>query len=675
MNRLAHLAFIGASLVAATFLLAAPAEAQRPIPVSIQSTPPGAQVFLDTATGAPIGVTPLTNVRVASGSHTLIFRLDGYEEGRLPVNIARRRETFRVTLAAQGVISITPGNDAAGGAAVRIDGQPVGNVPFRTNVQPGRHMIQVGREGYVTFNQWLEVAGGQVATLPVMLEREAPQTGSLLVAGDVSGAPIYVDGDPRGVTPQVIEGLTVGQHTIEVRAQGLPPFTQQVLITAGSRATLNPVIRPSAPAGGTLRVLASVAGARISIDGEAAGQAPVSRDNLSPGEHIVEAQADGYAPLQQVVTIEAGAQRAISLTLQPAAAAPGRIVVNASVEGAVVTIDGADRGAPPIVIENASVGTHAIVVTAAGYDTLRTTCEVRAGHDCEINARMQPVGTPVRVTSNARSAELFVDGESRGPVPFEGNLPVGHHQIEVRAEGYDSHVEQIELIAQNGARVINAELESNRTGPTPEEQEADEAQRRVNDRIGAMTHAAGPLPTDLFVVDLSIGIPYLAEVRLGVGVNEFLELGFATRTYGRLTEFEGRGEFSYRPIPQIGIGGQVKFGGGIGGASTWYANFEGLVSLYFSNRGAFTLWFGFDNYTDRWPYLETDASTEMPMLGRDNGTRARLGGSLEFVLTNRWNAFGTLEGIVAGNGRRAYGDFIWNADPLLYFRLGLTYKF
>lgn len=674
MFKFARFAFIGcfAFVAAAT---TSTAEAQRPIPVSIQSTPPGAQVFLDVTTGTSIGMTPLSNVRVASGSHVLIFRLDGYEEGRLPVSIARRRETFRVTLAALGVISISAGNDAAGGAAIRIDGQPVGNVPFRTNVQPGRHMLQVGREGYVTFNQWIEVAGGQVATMPVMLEREAPQTGSLLVAGDVSGAPIYVDGDPRGVTPQVIEGLTAGAHTIEVRAQGLPPFSQQVMITAGGRATLNPTIRPAAPTGGSIRVLANVPGARISIDGDVVGPAPASRENLTPGEHILEAQADGYQPLQQVVTIEAGSQRAVSLTLVAQAAAPGRIVVNATVEGAVVTVDGADRGAPPIVIDSATAGTHAIVVTAAGYDTLRTTCEVRPGHDCEISAHMQPIGTPVRVTSNARTAELFVDGESRGPVPFEGNLPVGHHQIEVRAEGYNPHVEQIELIAQNGARVIDANLESNRQGPTPEEAAAEVAEQRLADRIGAMTHAAGPLPADLFVVDMSVGIPYLAELRLGVGVNDFLELGFATRTFGRLTEFEGRAELSYRPIPQIGVGAVAHVGGGIGAASTWFLNLEGVFSLYFSNRGAFTLWFGVDNYTDKWPYLETDSSTEMPLLGRDASTRARLGGSLEFVMSNHWNAWGTLEGVVAGHNRRVYGDFIWTHDPLLYFRLGVTYKF
>ena len=38
-------------------------------------------------------------------------------------------------------------------AAIRIDGVPVGNVPYSANVSPGRHMVQVGREGFVTFSQ------------------------------------------------------------------------------------------------------------------------------------------------------------------------------------------------------------------------------------------------------------------------------------------------------------------------------------------------------------------------------------------------------------------------------------------------------------------------------------------------------------------------------------------
>ena len=164
--------------VSALFALAffaAPTVAQ--VPVNVESTPPGATVFLDTESDASrLGVTPLRPVRLGRGPHTLIFKLPNHEDARVQINVARRRETFRAVLEPLGVIDVTAGNAAAAGAAVRIDGQPAGNVPHRQNVQPGRHLVQVGREGYVTFNQWTDVAGGQVVTLPVLLEAQAPST-------------------------------------------------------------------------------------------------------------------------------------------------------------------------------------------------------------------------------------------------------------------------------------------------------------------------------------------------------------------------------------------------------------------------------------------------------------------------------------------------------------------
>lgn len=84
------------SLSAASFLLpGAPARAQVRIPINIESVPPGATVYLDTTTSAPLGTTPLTNIRVARGDHTFIFQLANHEEARLAVTVQRRRETFR----------------------------------------------------------------------------------------------------------------------------------------------------------------------------------------------------------------------------------------------------------------------------------------------------------------------------------------------------------------------------------------------------------------------------------------------------------------------------------------------------------------------------------------------------------------------------------------------------
>ena len=202
-------------------------------------------------TGAPICTTPCRTIRVARGSHTLIFKLERHGDAQVQVTIARRRETFRATLNPQSTISVSGNNESATGAAIRIDGVPVGNVPYSATVPPGRHMVQVGREGFVTFSQWVDLAPAQGLQLPVSLEREAPQTGSVLVAADVSGAEVRVDGDGqvRGTTPAFIENLSPGSHSIEVRAPNLPPKTETVNITTGQRAVLNVTLRPAAPTG------------------------------------------------------------------------------------------------------------------------------------------------------------------------------------------------------------------------------------------------------------------------------------------------------------------------------------------------------------------------------------------------------------------------------------------
>ena len=128
------------------------ARAQTPIPITIESTPPGATVYLDSTETPPIGVTPLRNVRIPRGNATFIFKLDNHEEARLPVRIYKRRETFRAVLSPLSTIVVTAGNEQADGAAVRVDGEPVGNVPMQTNVKPGRHLVQVGKEGFKTFS-------------------------------------------------------------------------------------------------------------------------------------------------------------------------------------------------------------------------------------------------------------------------------------------------------------------------------------------------------------------------------------------------------------------------------------------------------------------------------------------------------------------------------------------
>ncbi|MEM1415783.1 MAG: PEGA domain-containing protein [Myxococcota bacterium] len=735
-----------AALTALAALAPAPASAQgsasRPIPVNIESNPPGATVYYQSVDPANrIGTTPITAARIPRGQRVLIFQLEGHEEKRLEVRVQRRRETFTATLEPFSVINITGANEAASGAAVRVDGEPVGNVPYRGRVEPGRHLVQVGREGHRTFSQWVELSGGQVLTLPVLLEAEQAPTGSLLVAGDTPGAQIFLDGAPRGTTPTVLDDIPAGEHVLEVRSTdpNLEPFRQTVRVIAGERLTIAARLQPATAAGGSLRVLATPRGAVVSVDGEVIGEAPAGREGLSPGEHIVTVEAEGYQRAEQTVTIEDGRQRVISVTLDAIGQAPGRIVVNANVDRAEVFIDGEPRGSVPVVVSEPPAGTHAIVVRAEGYQEYRRTCSVGPGLDCDVDARLEPIGTPVRVEANVSQAQLYVDGELEGPVPWEGTLPVGSHRIEVRAPGYRTYEAQVALRPSADVRIFNVGLVGENE-LSVDERRAQVEQRRER-HTQAVSRSGATLPADLAVLDFSLGWPHLFEFRLGIGILDWLEAGIGFRTFGRLTEFEGRVKAGYRPVRQISVGGQVRIGGGLGPArdardfelddlesvngtrpadlsfstNTFFVSMEGLFSLHFLRAGNFTLWVGADFIRDGYGFNATasncrfgseqtvtvggnevpicDATREQIEADPDYGTaelrqaarlddsqglgRIRIGGSLEFILNERWNAWGAFEGVLTSRNRRIFGDVfgLGNADLRMYFRLGATYKF
>ena len=585
------------------------------------------------------------------------------------------------------VIVITAGDDATAGAAIRIDGEPSGNVPLRKTLAPGRHLVQVGKRGYTTFSKWMDFAPAQVVNVPVTLAPQALKTGSLLIKADVTGLPVLIDGQNRGGTPLVVDGLAEGEHTVQIESpgEGYKAFSEVVVIKANERTTVEASIR-IAPDLGSLRVIASVPGAIISLDGEDIGVAPAARGGLTPGEHVVVAKAEGYEPVEQSVTVIAGRERVVSLRFTTASTDVARIFVRASVPEASVTIDGEDYGTPPITIEPAELGTHSIVVRARGYREVRRTCTVAPSRNCDVYAELFTLGVPVRVEANVAGAQLFVDGQPYGPVPWEGDLPEGTHRLEVRAEGYESHVEQVRLQKSTRVRLVQVILAAAVVAVDGEKREK-EAQRSDPLR-NTVTHAGAPVPVGVGTLDFSTGWPWLASLGMRTGLTNFLDLGLYVATFGRLTDVSVSTKVGYAVSRNFSVGADLQIGGGGGPAqrarvgtthppNDCFIDLDAILSLHFPPRGALSIWMAMDFNSDRWDFEGNDSSMLDSSGSRQNIVRGRLGGSLEIVVTQRWNVWLEVEGIVAGDRRRVLGDIFGGGRPdsKVYGQAGATFKF
>lgn len=203
------------------------------------------------------------------------------------------------------------------GATVSVDDKPVGTTPLAKPVRVlfGSRSITVKKDGFAPFQTTLEVAAKATMTVDVSLQAKA-KGGTVRVAVK-GGEPLTIVVDDKEVGTSPWEGvLAAGAHTIAGRSAALVAAAVPIEVKEGQDASVELV--PGSPIG-KLEVRTDPEKARVEIDGEAAGTAPVSRD-LPAGEHRVVVKAEGYETVSKTVTVAAGEVFVETVTLRKATA-------------------------------------------------------------------------------------------------------------------------------------------------------------------------------------------------------------------------------------------------------------------------------------------------------------------------------------------------------------------
>ena len=134
------------------------------------------------------------------------------------------------------------------------------------------------------------------------------------------------------------------------------------------------------------------------------------------------------------------------------------ITVESDPKGVSVYIDGTEglRGQTPMTTK-LKPGTHNLTLKLAGYVTLKRKILVRLGESRKLFFKLEKIrrAGKVRITSNVRGANIFVDGRNVGRTPFRQKLvlPEGTHQITVEKEDYSPVNKTIEVVADQSYEV------------------------------------------------------------------------------------------------------------------------------------------------------------------------------------------------------------------------------
>ena len=248
--------------------------------VTVTSTPSGALVFLDEK---QVGQTPLTLDRIASGSHSLRLQAPQYAVERRNVSVADgQTANVAVTLAAR-FAEITV--QAPQGAVVTVDGDRKGSGTLSWRQSEGLCDIVVSMAGHRDARRQLEVVAGRAQTVQLTPQ---PIYGSASVDSDLMDAEIWIDGKQYGVTPNVVERLLVGSHTLVLKKSGYADLQQQFSVEEGKEASLSVKL----PTGRSVWFISEKSGMQIIVDGKKLGTTPLTAV-VGIGHHSVSAMRGG----------------------------------------------------------------------------------------------------------------------------------------------------------------------------------------------------------------------------------------------------------------------------------------------------------------------------------------------------------------------------------------------
>ncbi len=317
--------------------------------------------------------------------------------------------------------------------------------PVLTFAQTERELLQTARE-HMERGQQLYVAGNfQEASDAFMDAFEARPFSAFLY-----NAAIALDrGDFRD------QAITMYERYLQ--AEPAAPDTAEIQErVAAIRAATQENAAPAAPRQRTeTKALVSIEsvpeGANVQLmrGDEVAYEGPSPfNEPIDPGEYTLTITHDDCTKSRSLI-VGAGRVYVLVFELQQCEFL-GYLRAISDPPGANVFIDDREQGAVDQTPTTTPlpIGEHTVWIERPGYEVVERVIHVQAGEELREDFELERVTWGrIRVTGNIPGADVFVDGERVGEVPFEGRVEGGTHEISVSSGGYKSWTSEFTISA------------------------------------------------------------------------------------------------------------------------------------------------------------------------------------------------------------------------------------
>ncbi|MCS3918424.1 PEGA domain-containing protein [Fervidibacter sacchari] len=330
--------------------------------ISVQSTPPGAEIFLDgRSTGLRstlIGTDPISLPLplVEGQTHLLTLRFDGYHDWHQWVERTSEgtvivKATLQPKSNSEGLLIVT---SEPSGAKIILDGTETGKVtPATISVTPSCHAIKVEMDGFLPGYETVFVPSGEQVEVHIPLQPKNTGVISGVVYDRFGGTPSGAFVELKTPQGEVIDrtrstsfglfrfrpvppGNYIVTAEIEVESVREVGQVENVVVKSGERTFVSLVVFPADLVGSVEGVVKEPDGkpipnAQVAVLYYAAdldfvltsrrtmtdGQGRFRLENVPAATQVVIARKQGYQATQTQATVRAGERTFVEIVLQP----------------------------------------------------------------------------------------------------------------------------------------------------------------------------------------------------------------------------------------------------------------------------------------------------------------------------------------------------------------------
>ncbi len=258
--------------------------------VSVTTTPPGAELYVDRRDLGSRGKTPQT-IALSPGPHTLLLELAGSETATVKVSPTRGKETKQpVTL--ERIVGKVKLEGTPEGSVIResADGPELGRLPAELTLPPGQRLFVVQAEGHLPQQVLVQIKANETVSAKVALPGKPKPTGKVEITANRENSVVTVDGKRAGFTPTVLT-LEVGRHRLEVSNDEVTPLVEEVDVIENGDVKIAAELRYAPPA------VNAASKSKLSVDQAPASVTVITREEL---------RAFGYQTLPEALAAVRG---------------------------------------------------------------------------------------------------------------------------------------------------------------------------------------------------------------------------------------------------------------------------------------------------------------------------------------------------------------------------------